>query len=71
MSLFRTLFIIAVSYYLIKFILRFFSRMRGTNSESWPNNKTQSTNKFKNESKKGRDHKNDLGKYVDYEEFND
>ena len=67
MGLFRTLFIIAVSYYLIKFILRFFSRMRGMNSNS-ATQKNRSTTKSNS---KKTNNKDDLGKYVDFEEVED
>lgn len=69
MGLFRTLFVIVVSYYLIKFILRLFSKKGGMNFSS-KSNKAQSTTKSKKDSKKGND-KDDLGKYVDFEEVDD
>ncbi len=67
MSLFRTLFIIAVSYYLIKFILRLFSRMRGVNFNS---GKQKNRSTTKGNSKK-TNNKDDLGKYIDFEEVDD
>jgi hypothetical protein len=69
MGLFRTLFIIAVSYYLIKFIIRLFSKKGGMNFSS-RSSKARSTTKSKKDSKKGND-KDDLGKYVDFEEIKD
>ena len=67
MGLGKTLLIIAVSYYLIKFIFRLFSRMRGVNFNS---GKQKNRSTTKSNSKKPNN-KDDLGKYVDFEEVDD
>ncbi len=69
MGLFRTLFIIAVSYYLIRFIMRFFSRLGGAKLRSDSNGNQPSNNK--RDSKNKDDNRDDLGEYVDFEEIND
>jgi len=66
MSLFRTILIIAISYYLFKFILKFYLRIRSANFGR-NQNKPQSKGKA-NKEKKGED---ELGKYIDYEDVND
>ena len=67
MGLFRTLLIIVISYYVFKFLFRWFSignRKRSKDNKS--ENANSSTRK-----KPGSDGGGKLGKYVDYEDIND